>query len=1029
MKHNLQILILFICVFTSGKAHAFIFGGDIQYQVRNKDTIDVTVTVYRNCRGPNMAGIQLDLIGIACSYTVSYTNIQPSMCADVTPICPKYTSRCDSTTCNTYGYPNGSNSNGTYAYGIEKLVYYKTIVISNTNCCKFRLEMSYAARYTSITTCCSGQNFFTYAEFNRCYNLPNTSPKSNYDPMQIVCKGNCVSMNLGAVDTSDYDSISYHMSQALSGFGSPCTYQSPYTYQYPLQYDGFPSIKHYNKNTCKGWSLDSTTGDLYFKPMAKQVATIVIDIKEWRRDTTNNKMVNIGLTRRDFTIIVDSNCTNKSPQLPSVNIAACIGDKVCFTGIQSSDPDTADTVRLEYNGGIPKAIFSTQFNGSAKEEFTLCWQTDSNDTLSRPYIFSIAAKDDACPLNLSTSKTYSILLGRHTPTATYKITHIACGKVKLESTPTNAKYGDKFTYTWTVSGKKYIGKDTTVRYDYDSSNIIQLDIDNNGCITTYYDTLYYLPKSLKLDIGADTIVCERVKVVLKAKTSGGFPQYKYLWNTGYAKDTLDSCTITINAFSKIICKVTDTFGCKKYDTIIIKVYTSSKLYVPSDTACQGDTLIFDAGKSFSSYQWIDLTNNNTISKVRYLYTITSGNFAIHVTDTNGCADSSTTSAVIKIPKPVSIQNQRKCNGETIIFDAGANYNSYVWKDYTTNNIVSQTRTLIAVISQKFIIYTTDSNTCTASDTVEAIFNPAIVLSKQFAHTVCQHDTVKLQAWGADYIEWRDISDTTLLYTGDTFYHSFDTSTRLVLTGYTTTAGITCYASDTISIGVLPSPIISVQSKYIVCAGDKLTIKVVSQKQYSYLWNTGKKNDYIFTSQVGNYSVTATDTNGCKTTLAASLENFPMPNLSLSVSNDTLYSSYTGSQFYTWNRDNIFEVVTVKPWYYVTQTGSYKVIIIDSNGCSDTSAILQVSALKSGFETLDYIQGFKIYPNPSTGIYYIESTSTINVPIAIGITIYDLMGKQVYKNSSNNNIIDLSDKPEGIYLLQINKNIWLKLSKL
>jgi len=44
-------------------------------------------------------------------------------------------------------------------------------------------------------------------------------------------------------------------------------------------------------------------------------------------------------------------------------------------------------------------------------------------------------------------------------------------------------------------------------------------------------------------------------------------------------------------------------------------------------------------------------------------------------------------------------------------------------------------------------------------------------------------------------------------------------------------------------------------------------------------------------------------------------------------------------------------------------------------------------------------------------------------------IYDLTGRKIYYNTANNNnTIDLSGQPEGIYLLQLNKNIWIKLSK-
>ncbi len=956
MKQFLRILILLACMFDHGNALCtHVSGCDIQYSFRNKDTVDLTVTMYRDCKSASMSGIQIDVVGIGCSYTVSYANISPSVCKDITPVCKTSCSKCSDTNCNAYGYPNGSNSACNFPYGMEKVVFYKTISLINTNCCKFRFAVSQCCRGAAITTCCSGENFFTYAEADRCLPGLNSSPKFNNDPVTLMCVGNCASINIGGIDTSDYDSISYRMAQALTAFGSPCTYQGSYTYQYPLYYDGFPNTKKFNPSTCKGLMLDSTTGALFFKPMQQQIAVIAVEVKEWRRDTTGKKMINIGLTRRDFKVIIVANCTNKNPYLPPANtMAGCNGDKICFTGIQSSDSNKKDTVRLKYNGGIPKALFSTQFNGSTCEEFTLCWQTDSNDTLARPYSFNVTATDDACPLNSSYARTYTIKLGRRVPSTAHKVTHISCGKVKLESPKFKAKFGDNFKYSWTVSGKQYFAKDTIVDYNYDSSNIIRLSITNNGCIESFYDTLFNLPKSLKLNIGTDTSTCPGSTVTLKAKVSDGFPPYKYLWRNANAVDTLDSFTNIFNTSTKNICRVTDSFGCEKYDTNIIKVFKLTNLYLGPDTiVCQGDTIMFDAGKSFSSYQWLDLNSNNPLSKTRYLYTASSGNFAINVVDTNGCGESDTVTVSLRIPKTANVSNQRKCAGETITFDAGPNYKSYLWRDLGTGSIVSNTQTLYAVANQKFLITTIDSNTCTASDTVEAFFNLAVIY-KQFTSPVCQYDTVKLQAWGADYIEWRNINDTTLLYTGDTLHYSFDKNTKFIVKGYTTIGGVTCTASDTVVISI-----------------------------------------------------------------------FSQPTVSLSLSNDTLYAHANPvANSYIWSLDAQYYNISSYPWQYLTKTGVYTVKIIDTNGCFANSQPYTVTALHNYISNPQNIEGLKIYPNPSTGIYYIESTSTIN-----DLTIYDLMGRKVYNNSANKNIIDLSTQPEGIYLLQINGNVWVRLSKL
>lgn len=83
-----------------------------------------------------------------------------------------------------------------------------------------------------------------------------------------------------------------------------------------------------------------------------------------------------------------------------------------------------------------------------------------------------------------------------------------------------------------------------------------------------------------------------------------------------------------------------------------------------------------------------------------------------------------------------------------------------------------------------------------------------------------------------------------------------------------------------------------------------------------------------------------------------------------------------------------------------QSGS---TVTTGNTCS---AILS----SSGFEA---IANLKVYPNPSNGIF------TINSEEVLDIKVYDLIGKLIYSNKVNSGInqIDISNYSNGIYLLQ------------
>ncbi len=1023
MKYFLRIVIAIAFVVVSKFTFANHGAGcDIQFSYQNKDSVEVLVSMYRDCKGISLGAITLDIAGIGCSYSASYT-LQQISCGDITQVCKKSCSKCDRSSCNSYGYPNGSNAGCNFPYGMEKIVFRKMVDLTGTNCCKIRFAVNQCCRSTALTTCCSGDNLYNYAEIDRCTAPQNTSLQFGDDFTQMICAGNCTAINLGGIDTVDHDSISYHLSGALSAYGTSCTYNGSYTYMSPLYYDSFPKIYKYNPLNCKGFSLDVNTGILNFKPKQQQTVVIAMDIKEWRKDT-NGTMVQVALTRRDLQLIIVANCTNRSPSLQTAaTVTGCAGDMICFKGIKSSDPDSKDTVMLKYFGDLHGAVFTPKFNNSKKQEFDLCWQTDSTDASKTPYFFTVTATDNACPLAGIYTKSFNIKVGSRKPVVTRKITHIGCGKVKLEVPATNATAQDSFTYVWMVNGVWRNGKTATANINYDSTGVIMLTVNNGGCIAVFYDTIY-IPARLKLDLGADTVLCRASSLTLHAKAKNGFPPYQYQWQTGNAGDTLDTYTKNIYATSACICKVTDSVGCQTYDTILVQIYNNTFVNAGPDQAkCLGDTIAFAITGVYTSYKWID-ASNNIVSNNRYLYTTQKGNYIIQVVDSIGCIQSDSVSAGFYIPKQVNVSDQRKCNNEVITFDAGSGFKQYTWIDYNSQQMFGNTQTYAFTSPQKFMITTADSNNCITSDTAAALFNPAIVISHTYPKIICKYDTIQLQAWGAGYIEWRDIADTTLLYTGDTVYHSFDKNTKFVLKGYTTSNQVTCQAMDTIDIHVLQIPQVFVPSQYIVCHGEYALISIsASAQKYYYKWSTGDTTSYIQVSTPGLYTLTATDSLGCKSISTTHLTNYPLPNLSISFLNDTLYSSYTNSQLYTWNRDNVFDVITMTPSFYVKQIGDYKVIIKDSNGCYDTSATLKVTTLKSSIAEAKSFDGVKIYPNPSTGIYYIETNQSIT-----DLNIYDMMGRKVYNISADKNIIDLSSQPEGIYLLQVNKNIWIKVIK-
>src|SRR5690606_40819727 len=58
--------------------------------------------------------------------------------------------------------------------------------------------------------------------------------------------------------------------------------------------------------------------------------------------------------------------------------------------------------------------------------------------------------------------------------------------------------------------------------------------------------------------------------------------------------------------------------------------------------------------------------------------------------------------------------------------------------------------------------------------------------------------------------------------------------------------------------------------------------------------------------------------------------------------------------------------------------------------------------------------FSVYPNPSTGIFNINTSEMVNIKVV------DITGKVVYQaqNVDNNGVVNLSSLQKGVYLMQV-----------
>jgi hypothetical protein len=240
----------------------------------------------------------------------------------------------------------------------------------------------------------------------------------------------------------------------------------------------------------------------------------------------------------------------------------------------------------------------------------------------------------------------------------------------------------------------------------------------------------------------------------------------------------------------------------------------------------------------------------------------------------------------------------------------------------------------------------------------------------------------------------------------------------------------CIGIDTINVTVFLATGVSISGANDLCAYQTDTL-FASAGFVSYLWNTTDTTAQLIIDANNlsagnqNYSVTATDANGCVSDDATSFNVHSPVTVDLGPDSSIVWvdgssDSYTldagaGFNSYLWS-----DLSTTTQTYEVTlaNMGTIVVLVSDANGCygSDTvivDFILGVPAIQKA--------SVKIYPNPAADYLNIEMKQFNGQDINVIIT--DMAGKTVYNksmvvNGNQASTIDVSQFPSGTYFVQI-----------
>ena len=536
-----------------------------------------------------------------------------------------------------------------------------------------------------------------------------------------------------------------------------------------------------------------------------------------------------------------------------------------------------------------------------------------------------------------------------------------------------------------------------VSFTPSSTNNYQLIATNNvGCVDTETVAITVNPLPVvSIMASPSAAVCTGSTLTLT-----GMGALNYLWTNnvqngvGFVPQTSGNYTVT----------GADGNGCTDTATVFVTVNplpVISHTVWPNDTVCIGDTVTFSgAGGNF--YLW----TNNILNNVPVVAQ-SSNIYIVSGADLNGCVQVDTAVLVVNALPVVGFTATADtvCAGDTLVL-SGTGALVYAWSGGIFNNVP-----FFPEAGGEYVVVGTNSNGCVASDTAYIAVNqlPAVGFTAT-ADTVCAGDTVMLYGSGASFYSWsNNVTDSVPFV---------PVSSQLYMLTGTDTNGCSAAVQAAIQVNALPVLSIAALPSAQLCAGDSLVLTAAGAAVYA--WNNSVVNGQPFLPQQSNtYSLTAADSNGCVNTDSVYVAVNANPTISLGpnitqVNPPALLSAATGFSAYAWS------TAQTTPSINANTSGSYWVMVTDSNGCTASDTVLVTFTV--GLNESGTTYTLSVFPNPSQGTLHVQATGLYTQSILLEIT--DARGRVVISRSFGaaqdtfSQQIDLSPLDSGFYVISV-----------
>ena len=549
------------------------------------------------------------------------------------------------------------------------------------------------------------------------------------------------------------------------------------------------------------------------------------------------------------------------------------------------------------------------------------------------------------------------------------------------------------------------------------------DANSPQCTVSASTVTINEPTALTVSIGnqSDATCFGTATGTITASAGGGTAGYTY----SIAGPTVNSTGDATGAYTGLLAgnytiTATDANNCTATSTQV----TLNEPPAPSISAgnngpvCDGSNVTLTATPSgYASYSWsgpgtINNANTDVATGVtpadNAVYTVT-------ITDGSGCSNTASTTVSVVNNAAVSVSisvapDVEICSGATATFTAtpvnGGATPTYKWYVNGVEQLGETNSTFVTTaINDQDQVYceVTSSITCTTGSpatsntitmTVAGLITADVTLAADNS-TVCDGSSVTLTATptgSGNFPVYDFYLNNSLVQTGSSLTYTYvpangDQVYVVMTSSFDCAIGSPATSNtETITVNPVPAaPVITPGGATTFCNGGSVTL--TSSYVGGNTWSTSETTDAITVTTSGSYTVTQTAL-GCTSPASAPVVVTVNDNPTATVTGPVMVCTGSTITLSAATSTAGSGTITMYQWYDgvtpmgtavtqdVTTSGSYTVVVTNSNGCTNTSAVYSVTentppvaGVTASCLTLGPGQTSTLTATPATGVTY------------------------------------------------------------